>query len=555
MNASSGSNFARALAERTGVLGDLRSKQWVYVSYDQLTTERGPLSRADPKQTCVVLIESAQKAARRRYHKKKLAFLLSNERHFALDLAERGFAVLYRSGEASFAEQLRDAMREHGQREVIVQRPAERELRQELASVDGLRTVSNELWLTSEEDFVRACGEAPPWRMDAFYRYVRRRTGVLMDDEGRPLGGRFSFDGQNRERWRGDPPAPVAPTFEPDAITREVLALVERRWPGHFGTLDRFAMPCSRADAEALIDFVCAQCLEHFGPFEDAMSDDEATLFHTQLSSLINVGRVLPGEVVAAATRALAEDRAPIQSVEGLVRQVLGWREFVRHVHEGTDGFRTIAPDGRPSELGAHEELPAAFWDERETGLRCLDRTLETVWNTGYSHHISRLMVLSNIATLLGVEPKALSDWFWIAYTDAYDWVVEPNVLAMGTFGAGDVMTTKPYVSGAGYVHRMSDHCARCRFDPTGRDRARPCPLTPMYWAFLDRNFERLSKIDRVGPAILSARNRSDAQRERDANVLARVRERLAAGDALEASIAADPTVVSKKAVVRRKAK
>ncbi|MDP3275240.1 MAG: cryptochrome/photolyase family protein [Deltaproteobacteria bacterium] len=549
------SSFARALAERSGIASEPRGKQWVYAPYDQLTLARGPLSRANPQETCVVLIESAQKPARRRYHKKKLAFLLSNERHFALELAERGFTVLYRAGEASFAEQLRDAMREHGQREAIVQRPAERELRKELASVEGLRTVSNELWLTTEEDFVRGCGEASPWRMDAFYRYVRRRTGVLMDDEGRPLGGRYSFDGENRERWRGDPPAPTAPTFEPDEITREVLALVERRWPGHFGTLAGFAMPCSRADAKALFDFVCAHCLKHFGPFEDAMSDEEPTLFHTQLSSLINVGRVLPSEVLDAAARALAEDRAPIQSVEGLVRQILGWREFVRHVHERTDGFRTIAPDGQPSELGAHEPLPKAFWDARETGLRCLDRTLETVWNTGYSHHITRLMVLSNIATLLGVEPKALSDWFWLAYTDAYDWVVEPNVLAMGTFGAGDVMTTKPYVSGAGYVHRMGDHCARCRFDPTGKDRARPCPLTPMYWAFLDRNLERLSKIDRVGPAILSARSRSDAQRQRDALILARVRERLAAGDALDASIASDPTVVPKKAVVRRKAK
>lgn len=536
----SASFFLRALGQRSATRPSLGDKRWVYVPYDQLTTEVGPLSRSAPSETCVVLIESADKPARRRYHKKKLAFVLSNQRHFALELAERGFSVLYLMGSASYAAQLRGALSEHRPREVLVQRPAERELREELQSVDGLRELANEQWLTTEDDFVGACGERPPWRMDAFYRYVRRRYDVLMTRERKPLGGRFSFDGENRSPWPGAPPAPVAPRFEPDEVTREVLALVEQRWPSHWGTLERFAMPCSREDARAFVDFVGRSCIEHFGPYEDAMSDDEPTLFHTQLSSLVNVGRVLPSSVIAAAVRALDEQRAPLQSVEGLVRQVLGWREFVRHVHERTDGFRTIASDGRPSALDAHEPLPAAFWDRRETGLRFLDRTLQHVWNTGYSHHITRLMVLSNIATLLGVEPRALSDWFWIAYTDAYDWVVEPNVLAMGTFGVGQVMTTKPYVSGAGYIDRMSDHCARCRFDPSGKDRSRPCPLTAMYWSFLDRNVERLAQIDRIGPVVLAARKRTDAQRTRDAAVLAKVRAALAAGEALPPSIAAD---------------
>jgi deoxyribodipyrimidine photolyase-related protein len=532
--------FLRALGRRNAVRSSLGDKRWVYVPYDQLTTEVGPLARSAPSETCVVLIESAEKPTRRRYHKKKLAFVLSNQRHFALELAERGFAVLYLTGSLSYAAQLEAALSEHQPREVLVQRPAERELREELRTVVGLREVANEQWLTTEDDFVGACGERPPWRMDAFYRYVRRRYDVLMTHERKPLGGRFSFDGENREPWRGSPPAPIAPRFEPDEVTREVLALVEQRWPSHWGTLDHFAMPCSSADARAMLDFVGRACIAHFGPYEDAMSDHEPTLFHTQLSSLINVGRVLPSSVITTAVRALDEQRAPLQSVEGLVRQVLGWREFVRHVHERTDGFRTIASDGRPSAMDAHEPLPAAFWNPRETGLRCLDRTLQQVWNTGYSHHITRLMVLSNIATLLGVEPRALSDWFWIAYTDAYDWVVEPNVLAMGTFGVGPVMTTKPYVSGAGYIDRMSDHCARCRFDPSGKDRSRPCPLTAMYWSFLDRNVDRLAKIDRIGPAILSARKRSDAQRTRDAAVLAKVRAALSAGEALPPSIAAD---------------
>jgi deoxyribodipyrimidine photolyase-related protein len=256
------------------------------------------------------------------------------------------------------------------------------------------------------------------------------------------------------------------------------------------------------------------------------MSTKSTNLFHTRLSALLNLHRILPGRVVRDA---LALE-IPLASKEGFVRQILGWREFVRHVHDATDGFREHAGiDGgaAPSFLGADNPLPPAYWGRR-SGLECLDRVVEGVWAEGYSHHITRLMVLCNLATLLDVSPRELTDWFWVAYVDAYDWVVEPNVLGMGTFAAGDLMTTKPYVSGAAYIDRMSDYCEGCALDPKTT-----CPITPLYWAFLERHRERLAGNPRMRLPLSSLKRRNDDRRRRDAAIFEKVRDELDRGQRL----------------------
>ncbi len=277
------------------------------------------------------------------------------------------------------------------------------------------------------------------------------------------------------------------------------------------------------------------------------------------------VTRLLPSRVLAEALAA----PIPLASKEGFVRQLLGWREFVRHVHCETDGFRGTATahgiepgagdggferwrgeswptrDSRvdggasPSALGASAGLPPAYWGRR-SGLACLDGVVADVWRDGWSHHITRLMVLANFATLLGVSPRELTDWFWVAYVDAFDWVVEPNVLAMGSFAVGELMTTKPYVCGAAYIHKMSDYCGGCAFDPK-----RDCPITPLYWAFMARHADVLASNPRVAGPVASLRKRGDAQRARDEQVLAVVRDALDRGNALApgAFAAADDSV------------
>ena len=509
--------------------------------YDQLSDRIGPLSRLDPDHTGIVVVESPWKAARRPYHRQKLALILANLRHFALEQAARGVAVRHVVADGPYRDSLAPLAEELGG--LTMMEPAERELRVDLAPLVGdgrLRLVPHEGWLTTSEQFASSQKGPPPWRMDAFYRQVRRDSGLLMDERGKPVGGKFSFDAENRQPWTGDPPAPREPVFPRDPVKEEVLELVAVSFADNPGELRPDALHATQADAEALWAWAKTECLPHFGPYEDAMSRRSEGLFHTRISFLLHVHRLLPARVV----HEVAALDAPLSCREGFVRQVLGWREFMRHVHGRTDGFRDLpgspgpksaaaaaSTPATPSVLGADLPLPPAWWGT-PSGLHCLDDVVDSVLRTGYSHHITRLMVLANLATLLDVSPRELTDWFWAVYTDAFDWVVEPNVLGMGTFGAGELMTTKPYVSGAAYIDRLSDYCAGCRFDPK-----KNCPVTPLYWAFLARHEPELRGNPRMRLALASLRKRSVERRRRDAEIFEAVSQHMRAGRELDPTL------------------
>jgi deoxyribodipyrimidine photolyase-related protein len=521
--------FRRELARRqpASTHGRGRARTWVFVPYDQLNDQLGALATQPPEELGVVLVEDPGKAGRRPYHRQKLALVLANLRHFALEQAARGVAVRHLvAGAAGYAGALRTVAAELGP--LLVHEPAERELRVELAPLLGreLTLRPHHGWLTTEDQFRRASPRRGGWRMDAFYRLVRRERDVLMDD-GRPLGGKLSFDADNRQPYRGTPPTPTPPRFVADEITREVAELIEARYPSHPGAVDLASLPATQADAEALWSWALRECLPWFGPFEDAMTRSSSGLFHARVAALLNLHRLMPSRVLGDALAA----PIPLASKEGFVRQILGWREFVRHVHRETDGFRRVpgleSANASPSFLGAARPLPAAYWGT-PSGLACLDHVVSDVWREAYSHHITRLMVLGNLATLLDVSPRQLTDWFWVAYADAYDWVVEPNVLGMATFAAGDIMTTKPYVAGAAYLDRMGDSCASCRFHPK-----KSCPITPLYWAFLGRHAERLADNQRMAVPLAALRKRPAARRAADAATFERVSAALGAGRAV----------------------
>ncbi len=528
------STFTGELTRRNN---DPENRRWLFVPYDQLSDAIGPLSTEDPKELGIVLLESPRKAARRPYHKQKLALVLANLRHFALEQAERGVAVDHRVAPGSYGEALLPIAKEKGGLQCM--RPAELELRQDLGAVVQaglLELLPHGGWLTTREQFEVSQKGGPTWRMDAFYRHVRREGGWLMQDDGKPLGGKFSFDAENREAWKGDPPAASLPEFSSDAVTEEVAELVTDRFAEHPGEVHLASLPASRRQASALWSWAKRECLPRFGPYEDAMSTRSRTLFHTRVSALVHLHRLVPRKLVEEVCALDIE----LRSKEGFVRQMLGWREFMRHVHEQTDGFRRM-PEGAshgartagdeagasPSHLGAHESLPPAYWG-KPSGMACLDEVVRSVWEEAYSHHITRLMVLANIATLLDVSPRELTDWFWVAYTDAYDWVVEPNVLAMGTYGVGPLLTTKPYISGAAYIDRMSDYCKGCVFDPR-----KSCPITPLYWSFLQRHRDRLEENPRLRMPYATLGKRSETKRRHDLRVFEYVRERLGSGERL----------------------
>ena len=516
-----------------------QGRRWLFIPYDQISDAIGPLSREDPRRLGIVVVENPWKAARRPYHKQKLAVVLANLRHFALEQAKRGVAVRHVIAQGPYHEALGPLIHELGP--IRVMTPAERELRidlQKLSVRGGLEFLPHEGWLTSREQFQTSIRKGALWRMDSFYRHVRRQTGILMNNE-KPTGGKLSYDVENRLPWKGDPPTPDPPRFPRDAIKREVGELIEQEFSHHPGRLNLDALPATLPDAEALWSWAKRDCLPTFGPYEDAMSLESKGLFHTRISALLNIHRLLPSRVI----RDVIKMEIPLASKEGFIRQILGWREFMNHIHVATDGFRklpsgppafskspgdggyglwsgktwkskrrvkTLDGGAMPSTLGSGTPVPPAFWGEK-SGLNCLDHVVSTVWEESYSHHITRLMILANLATLLDVSPRELTDWFWVAYADAYDWVVESNVLGMGTFALGDLMTTKPYVSGAAYINRMSDYCSACAFNPKT-----DCPITPLYWAFLSRHRKKLKDNLRLRMPYVSLKKRSKGRREKD---------------------------------------
>jgi deoxyribodipyrimidine photolyase-related protein len=517
---------------------DIAHRRWIYIPYDRFTDRVGPLAEQPPDDTGIVIVESTAKALRRPYHKKKLVVLISNMRHFALEQQARGVSVLYHFSPSSHGQALLDLQRSHHLPALTCTTPAERELRLDLHTAQknglALNFVKDPAWASTTQDFTDTYGAYKPGKsyvMDRFYRRMRQKTGILMEG-AKPFGGRFTFDTENRKPFRNQVPVPAPPSFPPDQITQEVIALVEDTYAHHFGTSRNFDLPCTLADCDRFWRFFLDHQLVDFGPYEDAMRDDHLQLFHSKTSVLLNLGRLLPLDLIRdVAERAIA-GAAPMASCEGFIRQLLGWREFMRHIHEQTDGYRLLkdhvlqeqqsrpqehSPDrtaiaasayhssayqspaaadpyagARPSALHASLPLPAVYWGVK-SGLHCIDTVVAQVIEEGWSHHITRLMVLSNLATLCGFSPRELTDWFWFAYVDAYDWVVEPNVLGMATYADSGLTATKPYVSGAAYINRMSNFCGHCQYDPKKSIGPGSCPFTSLYWTFLERNQQLLA--------------------------------------------------------------
>lgn len=543
--------FMQTLRDIQGKISrdDLIGKTVVYVPYDQLSDKIGTLSRMEASEVVIVILENSHKAQRRRYHKQKLLYVLSNSRHFAVEQARRGVKVIYRMIHGSFGGGLQQVAEEYAIQKILCMKPAERELRQELQGCvhSGLlEFTTHEGWLTTEEDLLVSSPTAP-WNMGDFYKRLRDKHNILLENK-KPVGGKYSLDEDNRLAWNGEPVAPEVPRFTVDAITEEVVRIIEENFPQSIGTIDAFSVPTTKEDARTLWKWAKENCLFYFGPFEDAMSTQSSSLFHTRISPLINLHRLLPKEIIAD----VLELDIPLNSKEGFVRQVLGWREFMYRIHEYTDGLRNIPTKkgvqtyyatssaissgastyvedmSTVNVLQATYPLPTAYWGT-PSGFACLDHVVQQVLREGYTHHIPRLMVLANIANLLQVRPQEINEWFWVAFVDAYDWVVEPNVLGMGTFATGEVLSTKPYVAGASYIQKMSNFCETCAFSPK-----KNCPLTPLYWQLLDKNQQTLASNFRMKMIMASVRKRSEDQKNLDKKILDWCQHELQRGAALQ---------------------
>ena len=469
----------------------------VLVLPDQLTDQVGPLSLGEPGFTSVLMIESRAFADGLSHHKKKLAVVFSAMRHFAASLRANGFDVIYLQP-ADFPQGISDYLRLHPGVTIDLMEPSDWGMRGELVGAAELaggeiRVAPNELWLTTKEEFDVWAADRKSLRLEYFYRAMRAARGWLMDGD-KPSGGKWNYDADNRQVPKAGHRFPPIPCFEPDETTQAVLREVNESWPGHFGDIDDFDWPVTRTQAlDALEDFLKYR-LPMFGPYEDAMVDGEDVLYHSLLSVPLNLGLLHPLEVCEQALKRAEDPTNEIElaSIEGFIRQVLGWREFVRHV------YRTGMPGLRQSNgLQAHRPLPGFYWSG-DTPMRCLNQCVEQVSRSGHAHHIQRLMVLGNFALIAGVDPAELNDWFLATFVDALDWVVTPNVMGMSQFSDLGSFTSKPYASSGKYIDRMSDYCSSCVYDVKSVSAENSCPFNSLYWSFIDRHQERWTTNHRM---------------------------------------------------------
>ncbi len=492
----------------------------VWILGDQLLWPHPALADCDPAHTQVLLVESHARAARMPYHRHKLVLLFSAMRHYAQRLRDAGWTVDYRITDGP----IRDALHAHveavGSARLVTMAASStggRRLQAGLGAALGIPVdlLPDSAFLTSQHS---PYGDAPPGQrvvMEYFYRGMRRHFGVLMDADGEPVGGQWNFDKDNRKPLpkHHRPPTPLR--FPPDALTQQVMGEVAAL-PG-IGAVDGFALAVTHADAEAAAAHFFRERLALFGDYEDAMSSQHATLYHSVLSPYLNICLLRPMPLIRAAEAAYHAGEAPINSVEGFVRQILGWREFMHWQY-----WRVMPGILSANAWDAQRPLPRFFWDPAATDMACLHTTLARIQATGYAHHIERLMLLSNFATLAGLDPLAVNDWFLGHFIDAYEWVMVPNVLGMGLNADGGGIATKPYIASANYVHKMGDHCAGCRFDRKARTGPDACPFNLLYWHFLLTHEQRLRANPRSGKAVLGLRHLDEAER-------ARVREEAAA--------------------------
>ncbi len=481
-----------------------RLRHLVLVLGDQLDAEAAAFDGFDPAQDAVWMAEVAEESTHVWSSQPRTVMFLAAMRHFAQTLRAAGRPLHYTAlddaaNAGTLAAQLAADIARLRPQALVMTAPGDwrvlKALRETAAAAGLLLDVREDrhFFCTVREFAAHAKGRKQ-LRLEFFYREMRRRHGVLLTAAGEPEGGEWNYDADNRKPFGAQGPGPVPPraVFEPDAITREVIALVQQRFKGHPGRCDHFAWPVTRTQALQSMQRFIDERLAGFGDVQDAMWPGEPWLWHSHLAAALNLKLLHPREVVAAAEATYRAGRAPLAAVEGFIRQILGWREYVRGIY-----WTQMPGYLERNELGAHEPLPAWFWTG-DTTMACLKDTITQTLEHGYAHHIQRLMVTGLYTLLLGVDPKAVHAWYLAVYVDAVEWVELPNVLGMSQYADGGVMASKPYIATGQYIARMSPHCKGCRFDPTQRTGERACPFTTLYWDFLMRHETRLAANPRM---------------------------------------------------------
>lgn len=504
----------------------------IWIVGDQVSRSASSLEGV-ARGTPIVFVESRKLCERRPYHWQKLVLILSAMRHFAAELKEAGHNIHYYELADDFTTALKDFAKKTKIDRLRVMEFNDMDRVKAIPQIE--RAIGCKIEVTPNNQFLATHDEFEEWAdgrksmvMEFWYRAMRTKLGVLLDSAGKPLGGKWNLDALNRE---GKLPAsvriPVPTTFPPDVITRKVIKDVHDTFGEQcFGHVDiasmeeRFIWPVTPTQAEEALDDFLEHRLACFGPYEDLMTSRSWSLWHSHLSIAMNCGLLHPKKIVertlACALPRIEAGTLPLNSVEGFIRQITGWREFIRGIYWHEMSKSDATPYTQRNELDANHPLPDFYWSG-QTEMRCMAESLKPVFEYGYSHHIPRLMVMSNFALLHGISPQDVNEWFIYAFADGYEWVTTPNVVGMSLYADGGIVATKPYAAGGAYIHRMSDHCSDCRFDPKKSTGPDACPFSRAYWPFIAKHRRRLESNTRTSLAVRGLDRISDlAVRQRE---------------------------------------
>jgi deoxyribodipyrimidine photolyase-related protein len=493
----------------------MNSKNGILILGDQLSWRHPLLLDAAPAGTVIILAEVAEEATYVRHNRHKIALIFSAMRHFAQALEARGFTVQYSRLKDNVpsllaaCEQARDSW---SLTALHICEPGEYRLAAQMTSWEralGIAVTVHEdtRFLSSRADFALWAEGRKQLRMEYFYRDMRKRYRLLMEGE-QPEGGKWNYDADNRQGWRGQTDIPERPAPILDAVTREVIEEVEAAFPTNPGDLSTFRWAVTVEDAEKELVWFCEHALPHFGSYQDALAEASPWLFHGLISMYLNCGLLEPLPVCERVEAAYRRGHCSLAAAEGFIRQVLGWREYVRGLY-----WLKMPDYGELNALDATRKLPDWFWTG-ETQMRCLSRAIKQSLDLGYAHHIQRLMVIGNFALLAGLDVQAVCDWYLGVYLDAFEWVELPNTLGMALFADGGIMASKPYAASGKYIQKQGDHCQACPYDPKQVTGDRACPYNSLYWHFIDRHSDSLSQNPRMGLIMGGWRKRVAADRE-----------------------------------------
>ncbi len=433
--------------------------------------------------------------------KRKSRLFFSAMRHFAQSLEEKGFSVDYQyydnqNAVSTFTLLLTRAVKKHKPTKILVVEAGEHRLKREMESWIDLgapvEILEDDRFLASHEEFQQWAAGRKTFRMEYFYREMRQRTGLLMED-GKPIGGQWNFDHDNRKVLADGVALPAVLRTKPDDITDSVLRLVKNTFADHFGELHPFELGVTRKHALRALNHFIKHALPLFGDYQDAMVKGERFLFHSLLSLYLNIGLLSPMEICRRVEKAYLDGEAPLNAAEGYIRQIIGWREFIRGVywHEGDDYTSR-------NFLNATRDLPSFYWTG-DTDMTCMREAISQTKEEAYAHHIQRLMVTGNFALLAGVDPRQVHEWYLAVYFDAYEWVEAPNTIGMSQFADGGVVGSKPYAASGNYINKMSDYCKGCAYSVKEKTGPKSCPFNALYWDFLIRNEKVLRSNPRMG--------------------------------------------------------